>query len=370
MIKKFSDKQNKNIKLYNMKFSVEWTLNQWDIIPIQILKKANRNHPFYWKIVVDEKYFANLIRNFETSVRHDEIPINREHDRTEAQAWFKKLYSKWDELWADIEVTKQGAENLNGKHYKYFSAEISDKYQDPDTLQRFENVLVGGALTNYPYFNGMEKIVFSDPSDDTDPNNSLFINWKGNMLKDLLAKFSSKNSLDFSEKLELTKAFSEATEEEQKENQTAVENTLNKYADPEKEDMKQKLANYETEKKFSEVQKKFSDLHVFNQTEDEPKAEAEKVLKMFASLTAEEMDAVHKFFSDYQKVIETLTWSQISVAFAQKEQGKEKKMSKDGKKEKVSEAEFAKICEKHAKDKDIDFNKAYEAMKDQYEIEK
>jgi hypothetical protein len=37
-------------------------------------------------------------------------------------------------------------------------------------------VLVGGALTNYPYFNGMEKIVFSDPSDDTDPNNSLFIN--------------------------------------------------------------------------------------------------------------------------------------------------------------------------------------------------
>jgi hypothetical protein len=45
-------------------------------------------------------------------------------------------------------------------------------------------------------------------------------------------------------------------------------------------------------------------------------------------------------------------------------------MSKDGKKEKVSEAEFAKICEKHAKDKDIDFNKAYEAMKDQYEIEK
>lgn len=115
--------------------------------------------------MIDQKYFSNVIRNFENNVTKDELPVNMEHDRTKAQGWYKRVYQEGDALFADVELTKDGADNLNGKHYKYFSIEVQDKYQDKDTNQRFDNVLVGGALTNYPYFNGMEKIVASDPSE-------------------------------------------------------------------------------------------------------------------------------------------------------------------------------------------------------------
>jgi len=362
---------SKNVKHFEIKiFALQQDLKQGDIIPIQILKYANRTHPFYGKILIDEKYFNNVIRNFENNVRKDEIPINLEHDRTAAQAWIKKVYSKWDELWADIELTKNGADNLNGKHYKYFSAELSDKYQDPDTMKRFENVLVGGALTNYPYFNGMDKIVASDPSEETKTNTILSTKNETVMLKDLLLKFSSKEALSFDEKVELTKTFSEATEDEKKELQAETEATLNKYSDPEKEAMKEELAQAKAGKRFSEIVQKFSTIHAFNQEAEEEKVGAEKVLKAFSKLDDEEVEEVKKLFSNYQKVVDTLTNGQISQNFAKKEDKEEEKMSTDWKKKVVSESAFNKICNDYAKDKNVDFNKAYEALKDGYEIEK
>jgi len=371
-------------------FAFEQELKQGDIINIQVLKYANRTHPFYWKILIDEKYFTNMLKNFKNNVKKDEIPVNMEHDRTRAQAWFKELYTKEDELRATVELTKDGADNLNGKHYKYFSAEIADKYQDPDTNKRFENVLVGGAFTNYPYFNGMDKIVASAPSETTNPNTILSVKSES-MLKDLLKKFSDKKSLNFSEKLELTKAFSEATPEEQEEVKVEVEATLEKHEDTgtvelekkvedlekekadlekAKEDLTKENEEIKQEKVYSETIAKFNGIHIFNQPEAEKKEEVQKVIKAFSKLAIDELEAVQKLFSDYQKTLDVLTDGQLSKSFSKGEEKKDEKMSKDGKKKVISESAFNKLCNKYAKDKDVNFNKAYETLKDGYEIEK
>lgn len=364
----------KNIKHDWIKlFAFSGDLKQGDVIKIQILKFANRVHPLYGKLLIDQKYFNNLINNFTNNVRKDEIPINMEHDRTKAQAWVKKVYQEWDGLFADIELTKDGADNLNGKHYKYYSAEISDKYQDPDTWKRFDNVLVGGALTNYPYFNGMEKIVASNP-EDTPNKNPLFIKKENAMnLKELLKKFSAQAVLSFADKAELLKAFNDAPAEEQAEVATEVEAVVEKKEeDTEKEDLRKELSNLKAEKMFADTKLKFGAVHAFNQVEEEAKTEAEKVLKAYSKLDAEELEMVFKFHQNYQAVIETLTGHQFSTkATAKKEwEEEDKKMSKDGKKQVVSEEKFAKICNDYAKDKGVDFNKAYEALKGDYEIEK
>ena len=282
-------------------------------------------------------------------------------------------------MWADLELTADGASNLNGQHYKYFSAEIADQYQDPDTNKRFSNVLVGGAFTNYPYFNGMEKI-HSDPSEEDIKNNKnkplsdkkLTMN-----LKELLQSYSAKTSLSFSEKALLIKTYNDAPADEQaeaaKEVEEAVEKTEEK-TDEEKEALKVELSALKEAQKFSVTKEKFSKMMAFNQSEDEEKDDAEKVLKIFATLKDEDIDTVNKFFSKYEAVIDTLTQGQFSKSFSKKasdqEADKEEKMSADGKKKVVTEAEFTKLCKGYAKDKNVDFNKAYEALKDDYEIEK
>ena len=87
-------------------FAYDNNLNQGDIIKIQILKFANRVHPIYGKLLIDQKYFDNLIANFKNNVSDDEIPINMEHDRTKAQARMKNVYQEGDFLFCDAELTK------------------------------------------------------------------------------------------------------------------------------------------------------------------------------------------------------------------------------------------------------------------------
>ncbi len=133
---------------------------------IQVLPVGTWKHPAYGDIKITEADVEEFIHNFEDNVRKD-IPITEGHSVGEqelpAVGWFKQLINKGrDGLWATVEWTKEGLELLKKKAYKYFSPEFYSRYEDPETHKVYKNVLVGGALTNRPYFKGLTAVILSE----------------------------------------------------------------------------------------------------------------------------------------------------------------------------------------------------------------
>ncbi len=133
---------------------------------IQVLPVGNWNHPVYGKIKIEEKDLEEFSKNFNSSLRKD-LPITEGHSVGEEEkpaiGWFKQLVNKGrNGLWAVVEWTNEGMEMLKSKSYKYFSPEFYTTYEDPETRKIYNNVLVGGALTNRPYFKGLKAVVLSE----------------------------------------------------------------------------------------------------------------------------------------------------------------------------------------------------------------
>ena len=157
---------------------------------IQVLPFGLWKHPLYGKIKIKESEMTEFIKNFDNGIRKD-LPITEGHSVGEEEkpaiGWFRELVNKGrDGLWAVIEWTEQGKSLLQEKAYKYFSPEFYSTYEDPETHKIYTNVLVGGALTNRPYFKGLQAVMLSEFTFD---ENML-------ELKDIITKDASELSDD------------------------------------------------------------------------------------------------------------------------------------------------------------------------------
>ncbi len=137
-----------------------------NLTDIQVLKIGDWKHPVYGRIKISEKDLNEFVKNFDSKIRKD-LPITEGHsvgsEEKPAIGWFTQLVNKGrDGLWAAIEWTKGGKKLLQEKAYKYFSPEFYSVYEDPETHKTYKNVLVGGALTNRPYFKGLAAVVLSE----------------------------------------------------------------------------------------------------------------------------------------------------------------------------------------------------------------
>lgn len=134
---------------------------------IQVLMCGKWNHPMYGPIIIEAKDITEFKKNFDAGPRRD-IPVTEGHesfDEKPAVGWFKELTDKGTGgLWATMEWTPKGMTLLAEKSYKYFSPEFYTEYEDPETREIYKNVLVGGALTNKPYFKKMSAVVLSEKS--------------------------------------------------------------------------------------------------------------------------------------------------------------------------------------------------------------
>lgn len=132
---------------------------------IHILPTGAWEHPVYGKIVITASDIAEFKANFDRGLRKG-VPITEGHeimDEKPAVGWFMELEDAVEQgLYAYVDWTKQGKDLLSSKSYKYFSPEFYREYEDPQTREIYRNVLVGGALTNKPYFKELEAIVFSE----------------------------------------------------------------------------------------------------------------------------------------------------------------------------------------------------------------
>lgn len=154
---------NRSIVIFRPIFS-----EQDDDVPtkIHVIPTGEWEHPAYGKMIINEEDISEFVAHFQEGVRKD-IPITEGHealDEKPAIGWFRKLLDEGAKgLYAVVEWTERGKELLRSKSYKYFSPEFYEVYEDPETHEKFTNVLVGGALTNKPYFKELEPVVFTEP---------------------------------------------------------------------------------------------------------------------------------------------------------------------------------------------------------------
>lgn len=184
----FNEKVNKKIKRLPIVFQVDLrSFSEDEEMPkeIQVLPVGKWNHPSYGPIVITKEDISIFKENFDKGLRKD-IPITEGHegfDEKPAVGWFVELIDKEDKgLYASVNWTEKGKTLLSEKSYKYFSPEFYSEYDDPETREIYENVLVGGALTNKPYFKELEAVVLSENI----INNKL--NFNDMDIKEILAK--------------------------------------------------------------------------------------------------------------------------------------------------------------------------------------
>lgn len=132
---------------------------------VQIFPRCGTyTHPRYGELVVTPEFLAEVKRNFEAKVYQQELPltIDLEHQTSlsGAAGWISDIEVKGqDGADAIIEFNDRGQALVSADAYRYFSPEYYDSWQDPATGKVYKNVLVGGALTNRPFFKGMAPVV-------------------------------------------------------------------------------------------------------------------------------------------------------------------------------------------------------------------
>jgi phage I-like protein len=138
---------------------------------IQVVPVGKWDHPAYGEMEITSAHIAEFAQNFKDKVRLD-IPINAGHDNgmgggeLPAIGWFTDVEDRGvNGLWAGVKWTDEGERLLKARAFKYFSPEFYQDYEDPETRKKYGHVLVGGALTNKPYFKELEPVVsFSEPA--------------------------------------------------------------------------------------------------------------------------------------------------------------------------------------------------------------
>jgi hypothetical protein len=137
---------------------------------IHVVPTGEWEHPVYGEMRITSDDIAEFKRNFDAKVRL-KLPITAGHDNgmsggeLPAIGWFKEVTDRGVKgLYAFVEWTEEGKKLLNDGAFKYFSPEFYEQYSDPETGEKRSHVLVGGALTNRPYFRELDPVVaFSEP---------------------------------------------------------------------------------------------------------------------------------------------------------------------------------------------------------------
>lgn len=161
-------------------FNYLYCLKETSKLPdtIEIMREGKWKHPIYNKLEITGNTIENIITNFKNNVRGVDISFDLEHGGTnhksEAVCWVKNLIKKGSKLLAEVEWTDFGKEKIQGKNFKYFSPEFRFVYEDEETGKKYNNVLLGGGLTNKPFIKKMQPIMLSETVDENDLNSELY----------------------------------------------------------------------------------------------------------------------------------------------------------------------------------------------------
>lgn len=129
--------------------------------PILIYPKGQHHRANPWTNevhtwIVDDATVAELVQNYadrETrGLRQVCLPVNEDHSGSRALGWFNQVLALPEGVGATFTWNRKGREALENGEFGYFSVEIYPEVLDRVTGETIQNVLAGGALTNYPFF--------------------------------------------------------------------------------------------------------------------------------------------------------------------------------------------------------------------------
>jgi phage I-like protein len=134
---------------------------------IELLHAGEWQHPSYGTIRITDDDVDKFVQSFNNRVRKVDIAVDQEHmPEKGAAGWFKEVKKVFEDdktkLKASVKWTKLGKELISNGIFKYFSPEFDFDYEDMETHEMFENVLLGGALTNRPYFKSLAPVALSE----------------------------------------------------------------------------------------------------------------------------------------------------------------------------------------------------------------
>ena len=118
-------------------------------------------------MAISEEDLDGFVKSFDDKVRKIDIAVDQEHmPEKGAAGWFRELKKVVEDgknkLKAIIEWTPVGQELIGDGIFKYFSPEFDFEHEDWETHELFDNVLLGGALTNRPYFKSLAPVQLSE----------------------------------------------------------------------------------------------------------------------------------------------------------------------------------------------------------------
>ena len=138
-----------------------------DSTEIEVMHAGKWEHPNYGTIEIRDEDIDKFVNSFKTNVRKVDLAVDQEHmPEKGAAGWFKRLQKVYEDgkakLKATVEWTQLGKQLISDGIFKYFSPEFDFDYEDLETHEHFENVLIGGALTNRPYFKSLAPVALSE----------------------------------------------------------------------------------------------------------------------------------------------------------------------------------------------------------------
>ncbi|MDD4995826.1 MAG: phage protease, partial [Patescibacteria group bacterium] len=126
-------------------------------VEIQIAPVGKWKHPTYGDIEITEDHCKQAADYFSTVGA--EVQMNYEHQRGAASGWIKRLTHKAGKgLFGLVKFTKKCAEMVRDGEYKYISPELIFNGKDKKSGSPVPVRVYGAAVTNTPYFDGMQPL--------------------------------------------------------------------------------------------------------------------------------------------------------------------------------------------------------------------
>lgn len=137
----------------NVKWVQAWRYSSWD-------------HPVYGKVEVTPALVQEFKQHLDDNTFGQEILVNYDHglDKSKgnkAAGRVLDIEARENGGWYQVEFTQEALQEINDKQWRYLSPEYQD-WLDAEKGETFDNVPVGLALTNRPFFKNMTPMNFSE----------------------------------------------------------------------------------------------------------------------------------------------------------------------------------------------------------------
>ena len=144
-------------------YSEIFDVSEGELHEIQIAPLGKWRHNQYGTLDITDSDLADAVKEFEESKR-TEIQMNYDHKEGKASGWIKRLVHKVGQgLFAMVKFTPTALELVKNMEYRYISPEWFQNYRDKINNKKWKMRIAGAALTNIPFFEGMQPVeVFSE----------------------------------------------------------------------------------------------------------------------------------------------------------------------------------------------------------------